>query len=454
MPTWIKETDHAFYLMEGEFYLEKIVKESRPEGVGEPGEKFIALAMLQRWLTDSGFDKPGAMVIAVGIGASEPDPIPSEPDPTPVDPSPGIEIIEKPTSVDVGEAFAIKARTSESLVGKSADLYVEVNDEFYLQTTNPANKPIVAADGTFQFGFRFSSPGNRRIKITLEDLSHILKVVARPVFSITNLPSQVIAGEAFTISGIASPNDIGRPVQLFINNKLQSSTVKVRADGSWQFRFGLFSLGKRVLRVALGDQSLERPIQVVLRSLFKKNFKIPEYQLWSPGYPSTTSSTLKNITVTGGFMEPSGHGGKPTSYAIFSSNSASIRTLAPSNRNYGIDYVVTTSGAPIHNWYPGKVTKVGWEGSYGNRCHFDFNIFFEYAGQLYRIKGAYAHATSFSVRKGDYVKQGQYIGVMGDTGGDYDPHVDFRLWINYGNRIVDLSPNVVEEQLRQQENQG
>ncbi|MEM9809404.1 MAG: hypothetical protein AAF959_29495, partial [Cyanobacteria bacterium P01_D01_bin.56] len=370
MPTWIKETDHAFYLMEGNFYLEKIVKESRPEGIGEPGEKVITLAMFQRWLTDSGFEKPGAMVIAVGIGASEPDPMP-------VDPSPVIEIINKPTSVDVGDAFAIQARTSKSLVGKSADLYVEINGKFYLQTANPANKPIVAADGNFQFSFRFSSPGNRKIKITLEDLSHTFEIVVKAVFSITNLPSKVIAGEAFIISGTASPNDIGQSVQLFINNKLQSSTAQVQADGSWQFRFGLFSLGKRVLKVALGAQSLERPIQVVLRSLFEKNFKMPETQLSRSSYVTTTSSVLKKMTITGGFMEPEGHSWKPTSYAIFSSNSASIKTLNPSKRNYGIDYVVATSGDPIHNWYPGRVTKVGAEGSYGNRCHVDFFIFFQ-----------------------------------------------------------------------------
>ena len=181
---------------------------------------------------------------------------------------------------------------------------------------------------------------------------------------------------------------------------------------------------------------------------------MPEEQLRSSNYVSTTSSVLKDITVTGGFMEPEGHGWKPTSYAIFSDNLSSIKTLDPSKRNYGIDYVVTTSGDPIHNWYPGRVTKVGAEGSYGNRCHVDFFIFFELSGKFYRIKGAYAHAKSFSVRKGDYVKQGQYIGVMGGTGGNYTypPHVDFRLWINYGSRVVDLSPNVVEKQLRQQEN--
>ncbi|NEQ51616.1 MAG: M23 family metallopeptidase [Leptolyngbya sp. SIO3F4] len=449
MTTWIKETDHAFYLMEGNFYLEKIVKESRPEGIGEPGEKFIALAMFQKWLTDSGFEKPGAMVIAVGIGASEPNPMP-------VELSPVIEIINKPISVEVGEGFTIKAQTSKSLVGKSADLEVEVNGQFYLQTTDPANKPIVAADGTFQFGFRFSSPGNRKIKITLEDLSHIFEIEVKAVFSIKKLPSKVVAGEAFIISGTASPNDIGRSVQLFVNNKLQSSTAKVQNDGSWQFRFGLFSLGKRVLKVALGDQSLERPTQVVLRSLFKEGFKVPEEQLSRSNYVSTTSSVLKNITVTGGFMEPKGHSWKPTSYAIFSSNSASIKTLNRSQRNYGIDYVVTTSGVPIHNWYPGRVTKVGLEGGYGYRCHFDFFIFYELSGKRYPIKGAYAHANSFSVQKGDYVKQGQYIGEMRGTGNGgrttFPVHVDFRLWINYGSRIVDLSPNVVEKQLRQQEN--
>ena len=120
MTTWIKETDQAFYLMEGNFYLEKIVKESRPEGIGESGEKVIELAMLQKWLTDSDFEKPGAMVIAVGVGDSEPAT-------KPIAPSPGIEIFVQPSSVEVGVEFSIKVLSSKSLVGKSAVLYVEVN---------------------------------------------------------------------------------------------------------------------------------------------------------------------------------------------------------------------------------------------------------------------------------------------------------------------------------------
>ena len=446
MATWIKETDQAFYLMEGEYYLEKTEKQPRPEGVGFPGEKVISLDVLKQWLTGSEFEIPGAMVIAVGIDAPEPTMKPV--------PAPTLDIIDKPDFVQAGEAFVIKVQASKTLVGKPADLYVEINNQFYLQTTNPAKKPKVNADGTFQFEFRFSSPGNRRLKVTVDDLSQIFAIDVKAAFNIIRLPSKVISGEAFTISGTAPLDKVGQPVQLLVNNQLQPSTVKVKSNGAWQFRFGLFSLGKRTIKIAIGNQSLERPIQVILRPLFESEFKVPEVQLSSPNYPRINSPVLRSVIFTGGFMEPYGHSRKPTSYAIFSSRPSSIQTLNPSPRNYGIDYVVGTSGHPIHNWYPGRVTKVGYEGGYGLRCHLAFVIFFELLGRRYQVKGAYAHAKSFSVSRGQYIKQGQVVGVMGNTGGNFPLHVDFRLWINYGNRIVDLSPNVVEAQLRQQENRG
>jgi murein DD-endopeptidase MepM/ murein hydrolase activator NlpD len=443
MPTWIKETDQAFYLMEGAYYVEKIEKHPRPPGVGDPGEKVLSLEQMQTWFTGSDWEIPGAMVVAVGINAEEPQLKPAAPEPT-------LEILQMPDSVAVGEAFQILGRVPASWAGKAVDLWIEVNGTFYLQTTDLSQKPTVAADGSFQVNFRFSSPGNRRLKLSVDYLSQVLELEVRAVFSIIQIPDEVIAGEAFTITGTAPFSSSGELVRLFVNNQAQPSTVTVNPDGTWQLRFGLFSLGPRNLKVVVGNESETRPIRVVLTPLFGP-FRVPETQLSSPNYPTVSSEVLGRLILTGGFMEPYGHSWKPTAYAIFSQRPTTIQTLSPSRRNYGIDYVVGDAGQPIHNWYPGRVTKVGNEGGYGLRCHIDFAVFLELAGRRYWVKGAYAHARSFSVAVGQSVKQGEAIGVMGNTGGNYPLHVDFRLWIDYQGRVVDVSPNVLEAQLRQQE---
>ena len=52
---------------------------------------------------------------------------------------------------------------------------------------------------------------------------------------------------------------------------------------------------------------------------------------------------------------------------------------------------------------------------------------------------------------GDFVQQGQTIGIMGNTGASQGPHVDFRLWIYVNHKVVDLSPNAFEAHLRKLE---
>lgn len=62
--TWIKETDSAFYLMDGGYYLEKIVKVPRPNG-----EKELTLIAMKDWFMRE--DAPGQMVVAVGVPGTE-----------------------------------------------------------------------------------------------------------------------------------------------------------------------------------------------------------------------------------------------------------------------------------------------------------------------------------------------------------------------------------------------
>ena len=173
---------------------------------------------------------------------------------------------------------------------------------------------------------------------------------------------------------------------------------------------------------------------------------VPETQLWGPNYPALDESILGKGVVTGGFMEELGHSLKPQTYAIFSDSPDQITVLPSGPRNLGVDYVVTDYN--IRNWYPGTVTHVGWEGSYGNRAHIQFDVLLPFNGTLYPLKGAYAHAASFSVQAGDTIQQGQVIGKMGGTGGNYPDHVDLRLWIEIDGKIIDVSPNLVDASIK------
>jgi murein DD-endopeptidase MepM/ murein hydrolase activator NlpD len=442
MPTWIKETNQAIYLMEDDYYLDKIDKQSRPEGAGKPGEKVAYLDRMQTWFNRSDAEIPKAMVITVGTDTEEPSPKPGS--------EPVLTLLQKPDAVAAGEAFRIVGQVPKTLAGKPVLVYLDVNGAFVLQTTETSPHTVVADDGSFQLGLRFAHPGLRRLKIVVEPLSILAEITITAVFKILQIPGEILLGEPFILSGSAPLGTAGEMVRLFVDNQAQPSQSRVGADGNWQIRFGLFGAGKREIKVAIGSDSETRTVRVMLKPLFGE-FRVPETQLSSPNYPKLNSPVLGNITFTGGFMEPHGHSRKPVSYAIFTSQPKAIQTLPSSNRNYGIDYVVANSGLPIFNWYPGRVTKVGNEGGYGLRCHIDFFIFFELLGQRYPVKGAYAHGKSFSVTQGQFVKQGEAIGVMGNTGGNYPLHIDFRLWIDYQGRVIDLSPNLVEAQLRAQE---
>ena len=97
MGTWIKETDNAIYLMQGNTWLSRITKYP---STSNPQEQTIDVTGMEAWFLRP--DAPSAMTIALGTGAPEPEQWVAPPPPPPPPPSAnsgktndaGIEIIK------------------------------------------------------------------------------------------------------------------------------------------------------------------------------------------------------------------------------------------------------------------------------------------------------------------------------------------------------------------------
>ncbi|MDX1629035.1 MAG: peptidoglycan DD-metalloendopeptidase family protein [Fulvivirga sp.] len=108
----------------------------------------------------------------------------------------------------------------------------------------------------------------------------------------------------------------------------------------------------------------------------------------------------------------------------------------------GIDFSASV-GTPIYATADGKVTKVRVRFSgYGKIVEIDHGFGF---------KTRYAHMHDFEVKEGDYVKRGQIIGYVGNTGLSTAPHLHYEVMRN-GKKVNpvhyffnDLNPEEYEK---------
>ena len=203
----------------------------------------------------------------------------------------------------------------------------------------------------------------------------------------------------------------------------------------------------RAIRRHLGIQS--RSI-----GLARDGIHLPERQVSKGplGYPDRFSSAhLGRFYVSGGFMEDHGHSKKGTTRAIFSDAPSSVRTLPPSDRNLGLDYVVQSPGKEVRAWYGGLVLAAGLDGGYGLRVTVETDVAFTLEGVEHTVYQAFGHNAALHVRRGEFVEPLQLLATMGGTGEGgavrYGEHVDLRTWISIDNQRIDLSPNVLDRQL-------
>jgi murein DD-endopeptidase MepM/ murein hydrolase activator NlpD len=86
----------------------------------------------------------------------------------------------------------------------------------------------------------------------------------------------------------------------------------------------------------------------------------------------------------------------------------------------GID-VSAPMGAEIEAPAAGVVTDVGWEDGYGNILTIDHG---------FGIVTRYAHCSKILVGRGERVKRGQRVALVGSTGLSTGPHLHYEVWVN------------------------
>lgn len=86
----------------------------------------------------------------------------------------------------------------------------------------------------------------------------------------------------------------------------------------------------------------------------------------------------------------------------------------------GVD-MAGASGSPIYAAATGVVTRAGWLGGYGNLVEIDHG-----RGMVTR----YGHLSSFTVREGQRVNQGDVIAAMGSTGRSTGTHLHFEVRVD------------------------
>ena len=74
---------------------------------------------------------------------------------------------------------------------------------------------------------------------------------------------------------------------------------------------------------------------------------------------------------------------------------------------------------PVHATVPGTITFVGRHGPYGNMVEIDHGNGF---------KTRYGHLYATKVKKGEHVKRGQVVGLMGSTGRSTGTHLHYEIW--------------------------
>ena len=127
--------------------------------------------------------------------------------------------------------------------------------------------------------------------------------------------------------------------------------------------------------------------------------------------------------------------------------SSSVNFINPISKNHfyvsqglkgdhkGID-IVAEKGSDVHASYSGKVIHLGQDDIYGKI------IVLAHKNNFYTF---YGHLDSIFVKKHNFVKNNEIIGLVGETGKTSGPHLHFEIWDELENKDPRLLINELKE---------
>ncbi len=86
----------------------------------------------------------------------------------------------------------------------------------------------------------------------------------------------------------------------------------------------------------------------------------------------------------------------------------------------GLD-ISADAGSPIYATADGTISVASFSGAYGNLIVID---------HAYGIESRYGHLSAFRVQRGQFVKRGELIGLVGATGRATGPHLHYEIRVN------------------------
>jgi len=165
-------------------------------------------------------------------------------------------------------------------------------------------------------------------------------------------------------------------------------------------KFDIFSYGKLMSRIAKKIDILENQIKIQTKSFEEVNqlsYEKVKYFAAKPGLSPLMKSDYYRI---------SDHFGRR------------YHPIHKTWKNHsGIDYAALR-GTPVHCTGDGVIVATGWDNGYGNRVIIDHG---------FGYKTIYAHLQIVKVQKGETVKRGKLIGLVGNTGVSTGPHLHYEI---------------------------
>ena len=115
-----------------------------------------------------------------------------------------------------------------------------------------------------------------------------------------------------------------------------------------------------------------------------------------------------------------------------------------------MDFSANT-GTPVYATGNGIIKSAGWERGYGLTIEIDHG--FEYQTR-------YAHLNKINVKRGQKIKRGEIIGLVGSTGKSTGPHLHYEV-VNKGRKVnpinyyfMDLTAEEYDQMIQMATNHG